>query len=222
MLKPFKELREVDVTPFCDTREAKDEKGNKIKVLYLPWAKCLTLLYDHGAEKVTYRALQAPDGSYVFCGEQTESDATEYKPGRRGKCYFVTVEVTIDGETGTMPFPIMNGTAVVYNNTLNQLRVSNAIQRAFVKYVAVNTGLGIRLWEKDTETSETDKQPEEVYPHTPMLVKSAIEQMITAKLQSGLSNVEILKRLGIKGSDYKGILNGLENASWLLSALAKI
>lgn len=88
--------------------------------------------------------------------------------------------------------------------------------------MAVNTGLGIKLWEKDAETSDTGKQPEEIFPHTPMLVKQEIERIITAKLKSGLSNVEILQKLGIKGSDYKSILQGLENAAWILTALQKI
>ena len=216
MLKPFKELRELDVTAYCDTREGKDDNGKKIDVPYLPWAKCLALLYDQGAERVRFRALPAPDGSYLFCGERSTNK------DRECACYFVTVEVDIDGDVNTLPFPVMNGTAVVYKDTLNQLRVSNAIQRAFVKCVAVNTGLGIKLWEKDHETSDTGKQPEEVFPHTPLLVKGEIERIITAKLKSGLSNVEILQKLGIKGSDYKSIMQGLENAAWLLTALNKV
>ena len=217
MLKPFLEMRDLDVSEYCKTRKGKDEEGKTIDIAYLPWEGCLCLLYMNGAERVRYRALQAPDGSYLFCGEHHRNDKE-----REGACYFVTVEVDIDGDVNTMPFPVMNGTAVVYNDTLNQLRVSNAIQRAFVKCVAVNTGLGIKLWEKDAETSDTGKQPEEIFPHTPMLVKQEIERIITAKLKSGLSNVEILQKLGIKGSDYKSILQGLENAAWILTALQKI
>ena len=219
MLKSFHELAEFDVTGFCAMREGKDENGKKINVPYLPWVKCLRLLRDPkvgGAERVRYRALQAPDGSYVFCGER------HINKEREGACYFVTVEVDIDCEIYTMPFPVMNGTAVVYKDTLNQLRVSNAIQRAFVKCVAVNTGLGIQLWEKDDESSDHGKQPEQVFPHTPLLVKEEIEKIITAKLKSGLSNVEILQKLGIKGGDYKAIIQGLDNAAWLLTALNKL
>jgi hypothetical protein len=73
MLKPFKELRELDVADFCKKREAKDENGKKIEIPYLPWAKCLCLLYDNGAERVRFRALPAPDGSYLFCGEEAIS-----------------------------------------------------------------------------------------------------------------------------------------------------
>ena len=217
MLKSFLAMRDVDVTEYCELRDGKDDKGRAIKIPYLPWDQCLVLLYLNGAERVRYRALQAPDGSYLFCGVPHKNDK-----GREGACYFVTVEVDIDGDVNTMPFPVMNGTAVVYNETLNQLRVSNAIQRAFVKCVAVNTGLGIKLWEKDDESSDNSKQPEQVFPHTPILVKEEIEKIITAKLKSGLSNVEILQKLGIGGREYKSILQGLENASWLLTALPKV
>ena len=229
MLKPFKELRELDVADFCKKREAKDENGKKIEIPYLPWAKCLCLLYDNGAERVRFRALPAPDGSYLFCGEEAISQKKIYGQNRevsyeerRNSCYFVTVEVEIDGESFVMPYPVMNGTAVVYNDTLNQLRVSNAIQRAFVKCVAVNTGLGISLWEDDKETEDHGKQPEEASAHTPMQVKDTIERLITAKLQAGMSEDDLFSLLGISKKNYLTILQYLQNASWLIGALKKL
>lgn len=222
MLKPFVELREIDVTPYCDFREGKDDKGNKVQIPYLPWAKCLNLLYDNGAERVRFRALTAPDGSYLFKGEEHTSTSRNGET-RTGACYFVTVSVEIDGETTIMPYPVMNGTAVVYNDTLNQLRVSNAIQRAFVKCVAVNTGLGIKLWEKDNETADVGgKQPEEVFPGTPRLVKETIERLVTAKAtKTGASRDEIMSSLGITLKNYLDVLRHLDNASWLLGVLSK-
>ena len=32
MLKPYKELVKIDVLPFCEERESKDDNGKKIKV----------------------------------------------------------------------------------------------------------------------------------------------------------------------------------------------
>lgn len=233
MLKPFNELAEYDVTPFCKFREAKDEDGKKVQIPYLPWAKCLRLLYAPdvgGAKKVRYRALQAPDGSYLFCGKETVSQKKIYGKNRgevsyedrTNACYFVTVEVEIDGDVNVMPYPVMNGTAVVYDDTLNQLRVSNAIQRAFVKCVAVNTGLGIKLWEDDKETEDNGKQPESVTPSTPMLCKEQIDRLVTDKVKKGLSFPDMLASLGINEKQYKSILQGLQNASWLLNALKQI
>ena len=43
MLKPYGELRKVDVKPFCEEREG---------MTYLNWAKCIDLLHENGAEKV--------------------------------------------------------------------------------------------------------------------------------------------------------------------------
>ena len=229
MLAPFKELREVDVTDHCKYRETTDDNKKKVKIPYLPWAKCLNLLYDHGAEWVRFRALQAQDGSYLFCGEESVSQKKIYgKNGevsyeeRHNACYFVTVEVVIDGESFTMPYPVMNGTAVVYSDTLNQLRVSNAIQRAFVKCVAVNTGLGIKLWEDDKETEDHGKQPETASAAAPILVKEEIERIATEKIQGGLAYKDMLSLLGITDKQFREILQGLHNGSWLLGALRKI
>ena len=217
MLKPFLEMREIDVKGFCETREGRDENGNKIQIPFLPWERCLNLLYENGAKRVRYKALQAPDGSYIFKGEETLD-----KNGRSGACYFVTVEVDIDGDVTVMPYPIMNGTAVVYNDTLNQLRVSNAIQRAFVKCVAVNTGLGISLWEKHDETADHSREPDEITRFTPLLVKAHIEKAITRKLHvSGMSEDELFHDLGITKKQYLTILQYLGNASWLIGELQK-
>lgn len=229
MLKTFKELREIDVRPYCKMREAKDEDGKKVQIPYLPWAKCLNLLYDSGAERVRYRALQAPDGSYLFCGAEAISQKKIYGQNRevsyedrRNACYFVTVEVDIDGDVNVMPYPVMNGTAVVYNDTLNQLRVSNAIQRAFVKCVAVNTGLGISLWEDDKETEDHGKQPEAVSAATPQVCKDQIGKLITDKLRAGMSEEDVYAVLGINKKTFDMIIKGLDGASWLLAALQKI
>lgn len=218
MLKPFLEMRKFNVEPFCDTRKAKDDKGKEINVPYLPWVKCLTLLYENGAERVLYKPLQAPDGSYLFTSAPTEN-----KDGRKGACYYVTVEVTIDDNTYLMPYPVMNGALVVYEDTLNQLRVSNAIQRAFVKCVAVFTGLGISLWEKDDETSDDKATPtDDPFYHNPLMVKAAVEQAMIAKVKTGMSGEELLAKLGISAKQYNSILTGLTNASWLLGALNRL
>ena len=217
MLKPFLEMRKIDVQPYCEQRKAKDENKREVLISYLPWVKCLVLLYENGAENVEYRPLEAPDGSYLFRGEKVTQKE------RINGCYFVKVEVTIDGKTYLMPYPVMNGTAVVYEDTLNQLRVSNAIQRAFVKCVAVNTGLGISLWEKDDETTDHGNTFDDPFQHNPLMVKRALEQLMTAKLQrTGASITELYKKLGIKDSAYQMIEKGLDGAAYLLNKLQSV
>jgi|GEM_PF-404679 len=230
MLKPFLEMRDIDVRQYCKHRKTKDEDGNVLTIPYLPWAKCLVLLHENGAENVRYRALQGKDGSYLFCtGEEFHSkkkiygkDKSVSYEDRHTACYFVTVEVVIDKETFVMPYPVMNGTAVVYDDTLNQLRVHNAIQRALVKCVAVNTGLGIKLWEDDDETEDHDKQPEVASAAAPLQVKEEIERIATEKVQRGLAYKDMLSLLGITDKQFKEILQGLHNGSWLLGAIRKL
>lgn len=148
MLKPYNELVQVDVLPRCDYREAKDERGQKVKVPYLNWAVCKSMLHENGAETVYYTPLKTPEGSYLFGSREVAN-----KDGRKTGCWFVSVEVHIDDLTFTMDMPLLNGSLVVYEDTLNQARISNAHARAFVKGVAIHTGLGFKLWmnEKDTD-----------------------------------------------------------------------
>ena len=70
MLKPYAELRKVDVLPFCEMREAKDDKGKTIKVPYLNWAKCVDLLYQNGAEKVFFEPCTLPNGSSLIMSDE--------------------------------------------------------------------------------------------------------------------------------------------------------
>lgn len=217
MLKSFLEMRAIDVSSYCQKRKGKDENKKEIDIYYLPWDQCLILLYLNGAEKVEYRPLPAPDGSPYFTADETTN-----KDGRISGCYFVKVEVKIDDKTYLIDYPVMNGTNVVYKDGLNQLRVSNAHQRAFVKCVAINTGLGISLWEKGDETSDTGSAFDDPFNHDPLMTKAAIEQAVTAKLATGISNVDLLDKLGISGKQYKEIIRGLENARWLLGKLKTV
>ena len=69
MLKSYQELRALNVEPYCDYREGKDDKGKKIMIPYLNWAKCVDLLHENGAETVYFTPLRTPGGSFVFSCE---------------------------------------------------------------------------------------------------------------------------------------------------------
>lgn len=220
MIKSFKEMMGVDVSPFCDYRKGKDDKGKEIEIPYLPWAKCLELLYDNGAEKVRFNPRRNEDGTLVFSATGFESTSDK---GIVTAGYFVIVDMEIDGESYSISYPVMNGTAVVNKNTMNQLRISNSIQRAFVKCVAVNTGLGFSLWLGDgDETSEKSNPMEDPFAHNPLAVKEAIERIMTAKINGGKSTDEIFGLLNINERQYKSIITGLTNAAWLIGALSKL
>ncbi len=133
-LKPFNELFKVDLSSEVVDRPVK--KNSKITLEYLEWANCIKLLYENGAEKVRYGMLKNDKGYPCFYNHNGESP-------------FVTVWVRIDDEIYEEDYPIINGMYPVANPT--QLDINKAKQRGFVKAVAINTGLGLKLWIKEEE-----------------------------------------------------------------------
>ena len=204
MLKSYAELSVVDVLPYCDYREAKDDKGKKIRVPYLNWAPCKNLLHENGAESVYYVPLKTASGSYLFFFFYVEN-----KDGRKTGCWFVSVEIHVDDRVFTMDMPLMNGSLVVYEDTLNQLRISNAHARAFVKGVAIHTGLGFSLWCSD---KDTEQDPDDLSGHSIMAVKKRIEMELTAKLQRGMDMEDILSGIGISRRLFDNTMKALDNA----------
>lgn len=202
-LKPYNELVKLDVSGCCDLRDAKDENGKKIKVPYLSWAKCKQLLHENGAETVYYTPLRDENGSFVWCSKETQN-----KDGRRCGCYFVAVEVHIDDLVFRMDMPLLNGSLVVYEDTLNQLRISNSQARAFVKGVAIHTGLGFGLWLGD---KETDDGMDDLSQHNIWAIKERIERLITAKEQNGMDHRVLLDKLGLTDKQFKLIMAGFQN-----------
>ena len=214
MLKPYSELVKIDVLPFCDMREAKDDSGKKIQVPYLNWAKCVELLHENGAEVVYYTPLKGPDGSYVFASRDVAN-----KDGRKTGCYFVSVEIHIDDLTFQMDMPLMNGSIVVYDDTLNQLRIANCHARAFVKGVTIRTGLGFRLWVND---KDTDPAPDDLSGHSIYAIKERVERLITAKEQRGLEHRDLLTVLGLNDKQFKTLMASFDNIAVLEKKLSAL
>lgn len=186
MLKPWKELREVDVTPYTKTRKAKDDNGKTVDIPYLPWTKCIDLLYEHGAEKVDFRPVME-NRSYLICSREVETlpktktynGQTETIPAKKCGCYFVRVEVEIDDLKWTYDYPLLNGANVVYDDNLNQRAINTAHARAFVKAVAIKTGLGWSLWAGDEEEDKT----EDMSFHNIRAIQKRMQEKLTALLQ---------------------------------------
>ena len=214
MLKPYSELVKIDVLPYCDKREAKDDRGHKVQVPYLNWATCKNLLHENGAESVYFVPLKAPNGSYLFMSAEVEN-----KDGRRTGCWFVSVEIHIDDRTFTMDMPLMNGSLVVYEDTLNQLRIANAHARAFVKGVAIHTGLGFSLWCTD---KDTEPDPDDLSGHSIIAIKRRIETELTAKMQLGMDMDDILSTLRINRRQFDNTMKSIDNIQWLESQILKL
>jgi len=143
MLKSFAELRKIDVRPYVKKRDGND---------YLNWAKCKELLHENGAEVVYFEPCVNSNGSSLFMSDVTFTD----KSGVTNRCYEVRVKIVIDDLIFEAQYPLMNGSNPVKDNSMSQQRVWNAQTRAFVKGVAMRTGLGFSLWldEEDIDDSE--------------------------------------------------------------------
>lgn len=159
MLKPYGELRKVDVKPFCEEREG---------MTYLNWAKCIDLLHENGAEKVYW--VPIPDektGSSLRMTDATFID----KNGIQNRCYETRIKVIIDNLEFEMQSPVMNGSNPVKDNSMSQQRVWNSMCRSFVKGVAIYTGLGFDLWLKEEMQPFSNKMPIKEEKATPAQIK---------------------------------------------------
>lgn len=147
MLKSYNELRKVNVKPYCKKRDGID---------YLNWATCIKLLHENGAEIVRWEPIPDP-----ITGSSLRMSNVEFKDksGNSNRCYETRIRVTIDDHQYEMQTPVMNGSNPVKDNSMSQQRVWNSMCRAFVKCVAINTGLGFDLWLKE-ESSQDMNIPE--------------------------------------------------------------
>ena len=193
MLKSWNEMRQLDISKYVKQRDKAD---------YLPWASCLKLLYENGAEKVSFRPLMNEAGSSLFMSDQTFTD----KNGGTNRCYEVRVEVVIDGNSFWISYPVMNGINPVRDNLMNQNAVHKAQMRAFVKAVAINTGLGFDLWLDDSDIEESG---EDLTKHNIYAIRERMQQQYTKLVKRGLSTGEIAKMMGTSEQTVQYYLNGI-------------
>lgn len=143
MLKSYNELRQIDIKPFCEQRDG---------FHYLNWAKCIDLLHQYGAEEVYFDTVQNPKtGGSLYESETVFED----KNHNTNRCYETRIKVVVDDKVWYMQAPVLNGTNPVKDNSMTQQRVWNSMTRAFVKCIAIHTGLGFDLWLKEEMKSAT-------------------------------------------------------------------
>lgn len=198
MLKSYEELRKIDVKPYCKKRDGLD---------YLNWATCIKLLYENGAEVVRWEPIPDP-----VTGSSLRMTNVEFKDksGNTNRCYETRIRVTIDDKTYEMQTPVMNGVNPVKDNSMSQQRVWNSMCRAFVKCVAINTGLGFDLWLGEESEEE---------PYIPdNLQKPASEPKLkTLKAQCAMHDVNLDEWIKNHGWKYETLTN--EQVAWMLSVL---
>ena len=179
-LKSWKEMYDLDISQYEKTRD-----GAK----YLPWSTCLKLLYENGAEKVEILPEKNANGSSLFMTEQTFTD----KNGGVNRCYEVRVFVNIDGNIHGISYPVMNGINPVKDKGMNQNAVHKAQMRAFVKCVAINTGLGFKLWMDESDIESDD----DLTKHSVFAIRERMQQKCTELVKRGMTTKEIAGALGI-------------------------
>lgn len=179
-LKSWKEMYDLDISQYEKTRD-----GAK----YLPWSTCLKLLYDNGAEKVVIIPQTTDAGSSLFMSDQTFTD----KNGGVNRCYEVMVDVRIDAERYIITYPVMNGINPVRDKGMNQNAVHKAQMRAFVKCVAINTGLGFKLWMDESDIESDD----DLTKHSVFAIRERMQQKCTELVKRGMTTKEIAGALGI-------------------------
>ena len=179
MLKSWNEMRSLDISKYVKQRDKAD---------YLPWASCLKLLYENGAEKVTFWPLVNENGSSLFMSNTVFTD----KNGAVNRCYEVRVAVEIDGKNYTISYPVMNGINPVRDNLMNQNAVHKAQMRAFVKCVAINTGLGFDLWLDD---ADIEGDSDDLSKHSLRAIQERMQMAYTKLLKKGMTTKEIADKL---------------------------
>ena len=174
-IKSWNEMRKLEIDQYVKKRDGAD---------YLPWAECLKLLYDNGAEKVLFEPLTDDRGSSLFMSEQVFTD----KNGGTNRCYEVRIKVTIDDKEYHFSYPVLNGINAVRDILMNQNAVHKAQMRAFVKCVAINTGLGFDLWRDD---SDIENEVDDLSKHNLFSIKERMQQAYTKAIKKGMSTKDI-------------------------------
>lgn len=186
-IKSFAEMSQIDISKYVKQRD---------KIDYLPWASCKKLLHDNGAEKVYFEPCVNANGSSLFMSDTVFTD----KNGVTNRCYEVRVKVVIDDLVFESQYPLLNGANPVKDNSMSQQRVYNAQARAFVKGVAIHTGLGFNLWLDDTAAEVVD---DDLSKHSLQAIKTRVQQIYTQKMQRGMGVEDIAKALEMSNDEVK-------------------
>ena len=207
MIKSYAEMRQVDVSAFVEKRDGND---------YLNWARCKELLHQNGAEVVYFEPCVNEKGSSLFMSDQVFTDSK----GNTNRCYEVRVHIVIDELEFEAQYPLMNGSNPVKDNSLSQQRVWNAQTRAFVKGVAMRTGLGFDLWLKNMDDVDTE---EDLSKHNLFAIKERFQQEYTRVIKNKkMSTSEIAKACEITEDEVKIIFTYFEQLNRFEQKLLKL
>ena len=144
MIKSFGELYEADLSKYIEKKPTFvwDKKQSKLvesdkKLDYISWVNAVLLLHQHGAIEVKYGNYYSADGHSLFLVN--------------GGLPEIHIWVEIDGDRRDITYPIIDGSKDITMDKITQSDIHNATQRAMVKCVAINWGLGLKLWQKEED-----------------------------------------------------------------------
>ena len=207
MIKSYAEMRKIDVSKYTEKRDGND---------YLNWARCKELLHLNGAEVVYFEPCVNEKGSSLFMSEQVFTDAK----GNTNRCYEVRVHIVIDDLEFDAQYPLMNGSNPVKDNSLTQQRVWNAQTRAFVKGVAMRTGLGFDLWLKNIDDVDTE---EDLSKHSLFAIKERFQQEYTRVIKNKkMSTSEIATACEMTEDEVKTVFTYFEQLNRFEQKLFKL
>lgn len=215
MIKSFRELSQMDISKYVSKKPT--FKRNKAtgayektgELDYLNWADCLALLHEAGAERVTFGNVRSKEDHPVFL--------------LSGGIPFVRVYVEVDGDRRELDYPVIDGSSNLSMEKLTQGDVHNASQRAFVKAVAINWGLGLSLWQKEERAADKERKPQDnLEYHNIFAIKRRVEQFITSKIQGGMSMDDILSCLNMSDTQYKNAMRWFDGIAALEQRLARL
>lgn len=205
MIKNFNELSKVEV-PITKKPTFKFDKARQKMIQVgeldtLSWADCLSILYQQGAEKVTFENIPNGDGLLYI---DKNGAAT------------IRIYVDIDGERRDIFYPVIDGTKDIKLEEIKQSDIYNAKQRAFVKCVAVNWGLGISLWKREIE-------PDSIQPEEKESWAEQFRAIVNTSVKKCGGITQMLDHLtNVSEKDIKRFITDLQTIDGITTVLGKV
>ena len=191
MLAKYDDLRRLDLSNYVEKRDNAD---------YINWARIVELLHENGAEKVYFEpVVNSTTGSSLYMTDKTFTDSN----GNTNNVDETAVHIVIDDLDFIQRGPVTNGSNPVKDNSMTQQRLWNCQCRLFVKGVAIRTGLGFNLWLKDEEENEKNNWEDDLSKHKLGAIQKRIEQLVTQKVQQGLTIPTMSEKLGITEEEFR-------------------
>lgn len=208
-LPSFEKLRKIDLTDYLKQRDNAD---------YLNWAVVKQLLHDNGAEKVYFEPIQQSNGSSLIMCDKEFVDSKN----NSNRVYETRIKVVIDDLIFEIQGPVMNGANPVKDNSMSQQRLWNSQTRLFVKGVAIHTGLGFDLWSRIEAKEDEENIEEDLSKHNIYKIAQRVKELLTNKMQLGLTMQEIAEQMQMDEDELKACLSYYAKLDRLEKALEKV